>query len=961
MPVRIEILRPDDLLALTIDAHNLALDFTHAAGPRLVRVSRGTPAYLVVIFPPQAFAEEALWEGDGTGATDPPLPAGDVRSAIAGPTRLAFRVPDSITSIAYTLSGLLDWSRLLPSLSRAAQIVGQPSRLNAPPPVTEPASTETGIELPYRLVISPGPAARWRHSTVPIVSNGRTELWHTRLVIPDPANQAGGLVELGPNAEADIRAVWSPDQDVRPAPPTLPKVHTPLKASHRRALVRLTSTFPSLIARRTDLGKPARSRRLTLSALGGSIEVYGSWPDKPADLTLAEWEHRATLGRDFYVKVVELGRLFPFQHRAARLTITERRFEMSPAGATGASPTAYLRQYQLITPIDRELSYPRGSFAHYGREMPLMKVRINTVVTPKLDPPQIIPGTAESHVVRVGNAAFPFSMTGTDIKSNAVDFTAGLIFIADSDNPGKLDAVAAHYKGLDEAQRAGSVANQKVVFAEPEQGTETTTFVVSAFHFDAQPGGPAGFRPVLAATDVRVPALEAINGASVNTRIAFFQDYLDHDFDPITGVFAEVTAGKLPVSFAAEQTGGFVRPDLSVRGFARGVGPVAGNLTQARAGRLDAAEAFESTDARLFGALALKDIIASNRIREVSPSITTVRAPTIAPTALVTTLRWNLTPQRREAGPLKFEPLGTSRLAIDASVRQPLSATEPAKTRVAGTLNDFTIELTGVVRLSVQEFAFASSSGELTSVRMALVDNEPIAFRGALNFLHKLARALPPGIFGDNGPRITVAPDHVCVGFSISLPPAALGVFTLRHVAVSTALRLPFLSGRPSLSIAFASREKPFELAVVLLGGAGFVRVETDTEQVRVVEAMLEFGGLFAYDVGVASGSVHSMTGIYVALRAGASELTGFVSVGGEMTILCVVSASVEFNLSLTYYEAGPVVKGAATVSLSVRIAFISKSVSFTVEKSFSAGSEHISIAKLMTPADWSAYAGAFA
>jgi hypothetical protein len=188
-------------------------------------------------------------------------------------------------------------------------------------------------------------------------------------------------------------------------------------------------------------------------------------------------------------------------------------------------------------------------------------------------------------------------------------------------------------------------------------------------------------------------------------------------------------------------------------------------------------------------------------------------------------------------------------------------------------------------------------------------------------------------------------------------------VFSLRHVAISTALRLPFLSGRPSFSIAFASREKPFELAVTLLGGAGFVRVETDTEEVRVVEAMLEFGGLFAYDLGVASGSVHSMAGIYVALRAGASELTGFVSVGGEMTILCVASASVEFNISLTYYDtdAGPIAKGAATVSLSVRIAFISKSVSFTVEKSFSAGSDHISIAKVITADDWAAYAGAFA
>jgi hypothetical protein len=46
---------------------------------------------------------------------------------------------------------------------------------------------------------------------------------------------------------------------------------------------------------------------------------------------------------------------------------------------------------------------------------------------------------------------------------------------------------------------------------------------------------------------------------------------------------------------------------------------------------------------------------------------------------------------------------------------------------------------------------------------------------------------------------------------------------------------------------------------------------------------------------------------------------------------------------------------------VSVRIAFVSKSVSFSVERSFSAGSKHLSIADAMTPGDWAVYTGAFA
>jgi len=124
---------------------------------------------------------------------------------------------------------------------------------------------------------------------------------------------------------------------------------------------------------------------------------------------------------------------------------------------------------------------------------------------------------------------------------------------------------------------------------------------------------------------------------------------------------------------------------------------------------------------------------------------------------------------------------------------------------------------------------------------------------------------------------------------------------------------------------------------------------------------MLEFGGMFALDVGVASGSVHILAGIYIGLKGEASELTGYVRVGGEVTVLAIVSVSVEFNLSLSYYIGSKVAKGVATVTLSIRIAFVSKSVSFSVERSFSAGSRHLSIGESVQADDWAAYASAFA
>ena len=57
-----------------------------------------------------------------------------------------------------------------------------PSVTVGPPPLDEPKITETAIEMPYRLIISPNQYGAWAHASTPISSPAeRTELWHTRL------------------------------------------------------------------------------------------------------------------------------------------------------------------------------------------------------------------------------------------------------------------------------------------------------------------------------------------------------------------------------------------------------------------------------------------------------------------------------------------------------------------------------------------------------------------------------------------------------------------------------------------------------------------------------------------------------------------------------------------------------------------------------------------------------------
>ena len=66
---------------------------------------------------------------------------------------------------------------------------------------------------------------------------------------------------------------------------------------------------------------------------------------EPLGLSLVEWEHQATQGRDQYVRTLDLGYVFPFRNLSVKLTITERKFQTAPVSG---NIVAYLRQRQYI-------------------------------------------------------------------------------------------------------------------------------------------------------------------------------------------------------------------------------------------------------------------------------------------------------------------------------------------------------------------------------------------------------------------------------------------------------------------------------------------------------------------------------------------------------------------------------------------------------------------------------------
>ena len=318
---------------------------------------------------------------------------------------------------------------------------------------------------------------------------------------------------------------------------------------------------------------------------------------------------------------------------------------------------------------------------------------------------------------------------------------------------------------------------------------------------------------------------------------------------------------------------------------------------------------------------------------------------------------------------ISFTPNDPSNtLEITGIIRKPIAVPPapppPGSFAFDGKLRDFQLEILGAIVLNFDKFTFSAGSNKKLDVNVFLKD-PAFKFEGDLAFVEGLMEIIPPGTFGD-GPSIdlTLAPPGVHVGYGVTLPPASVGVFSLENIKLGAGLSLPLLTGKPVVDFAFAERAHPFLLTVSLLGGGGFLHVQLDATGMKMLEAALEFGANASINLGVASGGVHIMAGIYFSMQIDDGKtkatLQGYLRMGGELSILGIISMSLEFVLSFTYSDGKA--SGRATLTVAVKVLFFSKSVEISVEKQFGGSAGDPTFAHLITsPKVWNSYASAFA
>ncbi|MCW3038456.1 MAG: hypothetical protein JWM31_361 [Solirubrobacterales bacterium] len=312
-----------------------------------------------------------------------------------------------------------------------------------------------------------------------------------------------------------------------------------------------------------------------------------------------------------------------------------------------------------------------------------------------------------------------------------------------------------------------------------------------------------------------------------------------------------------------------------------------------------------------------------------------------------------------------FHPADPKNLRLAVEVRA--AAQGPPAVDVAAELIDFELRLLPgepLMALKFRRIGFRAASGAKPEVDVVFGG---IEFLGILTFIETLRRMIPFDGFADP-PFVDVAPDGVTAGFDLALPNVSIGVFSLENIALAADARLPFLGDATTVGFAFCSKESPFRLTVMMVGGGGWVALRASPKGLVLLEVGLEAAASLSVDLGVASGSVSVAVGVYLRLEGDKGSLTAYFRIRGEVDVLGIVSASITLELSLRYdFPTGKLV-GRASLVVDIEVLFFSASVEITVERRL-AGSGSASDPTLMDvlppgaggDEDWALYCEAFA
>lgn len=513
---------------------------------------------------------------------------------------MASQVSANNANLKTTFESSADFSKVF-STSFASAYAAE---LLAKPPIKIPEKDETVIEYPYRLFLSPNKYSGWSHAKKPKTdeSNGRTELWHTRLGVKWP----DGTVNEEAAYFRTMRAIWSPDVGtdyLMPAKFKERPFRTSLNRRDRHEIVQLTSNYN--IATKPE---PIDVNQFMLTSLGAWADMVGAWDPKGEDsLDVEQWIQRGTQGRDHFVRVCYKGFLFPFGHRATLVKETERKFRRTPRG----DMAAYLMQRLYIILRQPVREYPASGLQgmlYQGRNIPFRRITITTKSTPNLKLPVALPGMSSNSFwpifIHDGlDQDVKWSCIGRDWDNNDVQFSVPLAFIANTDATGGNceNWITNNYKN-ETARRTINMNGQSIAYAPSaktgDTSLPTTTFLLHGYYSSGVVPNTPRFFPSMQKSSVSIDKVNELLGTNSPREIEYFLSYLKYAFEkgtpPANGagsvnfdqvkntaqVFVNLLS-QLEMNFSSQtdKAGGLAAPTISIGALSRLMGPIPGDFT----------------------------------------------------------------------------------------------------------------------------------------------------------------------------------------------------------------------------------------------------------------------------------------------------------------------------------------------------------------------------------------------
>ena len=194
------------------------------------------------------------------------------------------------------------------------------------------------------------------------------------------------------------------------------------------------------------------------------------------------------------------------------------------------------------------------------------------------------------------------------------------------------------------------------------------------------------------------------------------------------------------------------------------------------------------------------------------------------------------------------------------------------------------------------------------------LDGFHLTFYRELELLAQLQEAVD---LGGKVPTIKAGPSGVTAAYSLPVPDVGCGAFALSNLTFHSSVDIPF-DGRPvEVGIGFATRDRPFSLSVLSFTGGGYVDVRLGAGGPQI-EAALEFGAQVSVDFVVARGEVHALGGVQYVQDGTMVSLSGYLRIGGSVSVLELVSVSIELRIALAYQFDRHRLVGRATLVLEI-------------------------------------------